>query len=245
MNAANVQLHADNALTWRCWRFGGPNECRRLGEDKPIMAVKGLRGGLSWTELPHCADTMRDALICGSGAVIYRVEISGERVDAGTDCHVFRRIEYLGGRQWLGDLLRRCARLCALDVVRFWDPAQCVLDYLNDGDDGRRNVALGAIEEALQPRHLGQAAITDQEYWAIMAAESAAGGRPHWRCRVLPPHTAAIGAMKDAILAAADAAGPDNCNLLWSGISADELRRIQNERLTEMVSEAIGVEAES
>ena len=239
MNAANVQRHANGAFTWRCWRFGGPNECRWLGDDKPIMAVAGLRGGVSWTELPHCADTMRDALICGSGAVIYRVEISGDCVDAGTDCHVYRRIKYLGGRQWLGALLRRCARLCALDVVRFWTPSQCVLDYLNDGDEGRRKVALGAIEAALQPRRLGQATMPAREYWAIMAAEAAVGGRPHWRCQVLPPHTAAIKALKNAVLAVADAAGPDNCNLLWSGISADELRRLQNERLTEMVTDAI------
>ena len=232
MNAANVQLHADNTFTWRCWRFGGPNECRWLGDDKPIMAVQGLRGGVSWTELPHCADTMRDALTCGSGAVIYRVEISGERID----CHVYRRIKYLGGRQWMGGLLRRFARLCALDVIRFWGPSQDVLDYLNDGDEDRRKGALAAIEEALQPRRLGQATMPAREYWAIMAAESAAGGRPHWRCQVLPPHTAAIRAMENALLAVADAAGPDNRNLLWSGISVDALRRIQNERLTEMVA---------
>ena len=239
MNAANVQVYADNAFTWRCWRFGGPNECRRLGDDKPIMAVKGLRGGVSWTEPPHCADTMRDALICGSGAVIYRVEISGERIDSRTDCHVFRRIKYLGGRKWVGDLLRHYARLCALDVVRFWGPSQDVMDYLNDGDEARRKVALAAIDEALQPRRLGQATMQAREYWATMAAESAAGGRPHWRCQVLPPHTAAIRTLKNGVLAVADAAGPDNCNLLWSGISVDALRRTQNERLTEMVEMAI------
>ena len=239
MNAANVQIHADNAFTWRCWRFGGPNECRRLGDDRPIRAMKGLRGGLLETDLPRCADTMRDALICGSGAVIYRVEISGERVDSKTDCHVYRRVKYLGGRKWLGDLLRRFARLCALDVVRFWAPPRCVMDHLNDGAEDRREVALAAIEEVLQPRRLGQAAMQAREYWAIMAAESAAGGRPHWRCQVLPPHTAAIKALKTAVLAVADAAGPDNRNLLWSGISVDALRRIQNERLTEMVAMAI------
>ncbi len=161
-----------------------------------IMCEQGL----------HASVRIIDALKYAPGNTICRVSVSGHEWQGHDDKIVCRERIIL----WRIDgefLLRKFARLCALDVVHLWDCPDIVLRYLKTGDEKIRAAARDAA---------GAAA------WA--AAWDAAGAAA-WAAA----WDAAWAAAWDAAWAAARAAARDAA---WAAAWA-----AQNKRLTRMVLE--------
>ena len=84
-----------------------------------------------------------DALTYASGPIICRVEITGKIVK-GADkiVGVERKILNLFDGT---DVLKKFARMCALDVVDLWDAPDIVIDYLKTGNEDLRDAVMYAV----------------------------------------------------------------------------------------------------
>ena len=114
-----------------------PPDGEWLTHDGPcVMCESGL----------HASEHPYDALQYAPGAILCLVEIEDEvaRQDDKLLCRRRKIIARIDATQ----LLRRFARLCALDVIHLWDAPKIVLEYLETGDESKRAAAWAAAGDA-------------------------------------------------------------------------------------------------
>ncbi len=102
-----------------------------------IMCAQGL----------HASQRIIDALKYAPGNTICRVVVSGHE-DQGHDDKIVCRERTILWRLDAEPVLRKFARLCALDVVHLWECPSIVLKYLRTGDESIRNAAWDAAQDA-------------------------------------------------------------------------------------------------
>jgi hypothetical protein len=133
----------------KAWYFSNTN-CRLRYDDnrkikagathtvdcEPILCESGLHGSID----------IRAALTYAPGPYIWRVNLSGDIV-RGDDKLVATSREYLWGYD-ATEVLRKFARLCALDVIHLWDAPDVVVRYLQTGDESLRGTARAAARGA-------------------------------------------------------------------------------------------------
>ena len=108
-----------------------------LTHDSPIaMCSSGL----------HASRRAIDALQYAKGCYVVRVDCWGDAIE-GDDKLVARNRHALRGFH-AGEVLRKFARMCALDVLRLWDPPGVVVEYLKTGRDDLRDAARAAARDA-------------------------------------------------------------------------------------------------
>ena len=164
----------------------------------------------------HGSRSIMDALDYAPGPFVSRVEIWGD-VEVDTDKIVGRNRKIL----WCydaSDVLRRFARLCALDVVHLWNAPDVVVQYLKTGDESLLSAARSAAWAA--DRDAARSAARDATWAAVWDADRDAAWAASW--------AAAGAAARDA---AWDAAGAAARAAAWS---AAWLR--QRRRLTSMIT---------
>ena len=83
----------------------------------------------------HYSRRLIDALGYAPGSTICRVEVHGWEYNGDKGVAMSRRILWRVDGE---DLLRRFARLCALDVIHLWDAPEIVARYLKTGDESIR-----------------------------------------------------------------------------------------------------------
>ena len=116
-----------------------------LGFDDNRKPLKGCTHKVSGKELElchfglHASKSPLDALQYAQSNNIWRVELSGEILH-GHDKSCATERTYLW-RLDAEDTLRHFARLCALDVIHFWDAPDVVVRYLKTGDESLRAAA--------------------------------------------------------------------------------------------------------
>ncbi len=95
----------------------------------------------------HASKRIIDALDYAPGSIIWNVELSG-RVIKRKDKLCASSRKYLAGGVDCSEVLRKFARVCALEVVDKWDAPQVVIDYLKTGDESIRPAAWSAARFA-------------------------------------------------------------------------------------------------
>jgi pyruvate/2-oxoglutarate dehydrogenase complex dihydrolipoamide acyltransferase (E2) component len=147
----------------------------------------------------HASKNILDALQYAPGSIICRVEVGGEIIH-GNDklvCSERTILWRASGEQ----VLRKFARMCALDVMHLWDAPDIVVQYLKTGDESIRAAALDAVWDA------ARAAARDAA-WAEAAARDAARDAAWTEAAARDAaraEAAARAAARDAARAAADA----------------------------------------
>ena len=119
----------------------GDNRIIKAGEThivncKPVLCKAGLHGSVR----------IIDALSYTPGNYVWRVKLSGEMA-VGDDKIAATNREYLWGYN-AESILRKFARLCALDVIHLWDAPNIVIEYLKTGDESLRAAARAAAGAA-------------------------------------------------------------------------------------------------
>ena len=128
------------------WHFVGnmlrdgtpvPDDGVVLWHDGPLVICKS---GL------HGSERAFDALEYAPGPILCRTEHGGE-FDRQSDklCSTTRKII---ARRDASDMMRKFARLCALDVAHLWDMPGIVRQYLETGDEQLRAAAWDAARDA-------------------------------------------------------------------------------------------------
>ncbi len=164
----------------KAWHFVRKNRRLGYGDDRivapgytyyedpdatPVLCRIGLHGSIK----------PLDALKYAPGPICCRVEISGTVVKGddklvGTERTVLAMCDAT-------EILRKFARLCALDVIHLWDAPDVVVRYLKTGDEKLRAAAEAAAEAAAWGEAWGAArAAARAAAWAAArtAAEAAA-----------------------------------------------------------------------
>jgi hypothetical protein len=119
-------------------------------------------------------------------------------------------------------VLRKFARMCALDVIHLWDAPEIVVRYLKTGDEDIRAAAWAAASAAA---------------WdAAWAAASAAAWDAAWAAASAAAWAAARDAARDAAWAAARDAVRDAARAAAMDAAWDAAARKQNRRLTRMLN---------
>lgn len=103
---------------------------------EPVLCESGL----------HASERPLDALGYAPGPVICRVEVGG-KVVRGSDKLVGTSRKVLWAYN-ASDVLLAFARKCALDVAHLWDMPTVVRDYLETGDESKRDAAMAAARAA-------------------------------------------------------------------------------------------------
>jgi len=162
----------------------------------------------------HASVRALDALQYAPGTFAHRVSLGGEMLPHGGDkwCASERTILWSVEAE---AVLRRFARLCALDVVHLWDAPQVVQDWLPTGDPALRAAAVDAAKATKAAMDAADATLAA---WAARAAAVDAA-------------KAARGAARDAAWAAVGAADA-------RGAARDAARDAQNVRLEALLTEA-------
>ena len=185
-------------------------------EGEPALCENGMHGSRS----------IIDALDYAPGAFISRVEIWGD-VQTDVDKIVGRHRKIL----WCydaTDVLRRFARLCALDVVRLWNAPDVVVQYLKTGDESLRSAARSATWAA---RNAARDAAWDAAWAAVWDADRDAAWDAAWAARAAAwsaAWSAVWDADRDATWAASWAADRDE--------ACGAARLNQRRRLTSMIT---------
>src|SRR5271166_2129762 len=94
----------------------------------------------------HASPTAFDALRYAPGVYLHQVELDGEILHQA-DKSVARRRRVVASVD-ATDLLRRFARTVALKVVHLWEAPSVVIEYLQTGDETKREAAGAAAEAA-------------------------------------------------------------------------------------------------
>jgi hypothetical protein len=129
----------------KAWYFSNSDCTLRYGDNRkieagvthtvdcePIMCRQGL----------HASVDILDALEYAPGPYIWRVNLSGEIIKGDDKCVATSR-EYLWGFD-ATEILRKHARMSALDVIHLWDAPGVVVRYLKTGDGSIRAAAWAA-----------------------------------------------------------------------------------------------------
>jgi hypothetical protein len=158
----------------RAWHFVSDTlrDGRPVPADGEVLVHKGplklCASGL------HASKNILDALQYAPGSIICRVEVGGEIIH-GNDKLVCTERTILwraSGEQ----VLRKFARMCALDVMHLWDAPEIVVQYLKTGDESIRAAARDAAWDAARAadRAAARAAARDAAWDAARAADRAA-----------------------------------------------------------------------
>jgi hypothetical protein len=166
-----------------------------------------------------------DALMYAPGSYISIRELSG-KIIKGDDKVVASECVHVVGFDG-EEMLRKFARLCALDVIHLWDAPDVAVRYLKTGDESIRRAALDAARRAAldAARRAAWAAALDAASAARRAALAAAR-RAAWAAA----RNAARYAAWDAASAARRAALAAARDAAWA-----KLIKIQSRRLKRMV----------
>lgn len=116
--------------------YGDERKVRKGVTHKVDGLISLCRHGL------HASRHPLDALKHANSAHLWRVHLSGD-VLHGDDKSCATERTYIA-RIDATDVLRRFARLCALDVVHLWDAPEVVICYLRTGDESIRAAAWDA-----------------------------------------------------------------------------------------------------
>jgi len=127
------------------------------GYDCPTLGNAGMHGSIK----------IMDALSNAPGPIICRVDITGDVVE-GWDKIVGRNREVLAMIDGT-EILRKFARLCALDVARLWEAPEVVIKYLQTGEEAYRTAAWGDAA-AWAARAAARDATWGDAAWAARAA---------------------------------------------------------------------------
>jgi hypothetical protein len=94
----------------------------------------------------HASKNILDALHYAPGSTICRVEVCGEIIHGNDKLVASERtiLWRVSGEQ----VLRKFARMCALDVMHLWDAPDIVVQYLKNGDESIRAAARDAAWDA-------------------------------------------------------------------------------------------------
>ncbi|MBU0944485.1 MAG: hypothetical protein KKE53_08530 [Proteobacteria bacterium] len=144
----------------KAWHFSTADKCLRYGDNRIIL--KGITHRIKWPWTDenrkvwdgpslcnaglHGSKKIINALQYAPGPYIWRVELSGAMV-VGDDKIAATERKYLWGLD-ATDILRRFARLCALDVIHLWYAPDIVIRYLKTGDESIRAAARDAAWDA-------------------------------------------------------------------------------------------------
>lgn|GEM_PF-1068147 len=124
---------------------------------EPILCKQGLHGSVK----------PLDALEYAPGGMVWRVDLGGDMV-IGDDKIAATERKYLWGYD-ATPILRKFARLCALDVIDMWDAPDVVIQYLKTGNDDLRVVARAAERDA-RAAAWTDARAADRAAWAAWDA---------------------------------------------------------------------------
>ena len=157
-------------------RDGQPLEMGReyVFDGTPVMCARGY----------HASRHVFDALEYAPGATLSLVECR-EVTEERDDKLVCRRRRVIATID-ATDLLRKFARLCALDVVHLWEAPEIVILYLKTGDESLREAArIAAWDVAWDAMDAAQDAARDAAWAAAQdAVRAAAMGATRRRQRV-------------------------------------------------------------
>ena len=120
----------------KAWYFSNTDRTLRHGDGRIIEAgtTHRVEGDLELCNSGlHASTNILDALRYAPGPVVWRVEVRGEII-RGRDKLCASERTYLWGYD-ASDVLRKFARMCALDVVHLWDAPDVVVRYLKTGDE--------------------------------------------------------------------------------------------------------------
>jgi len=122
----------------------------------------------------HLSPRILDALQYAPGPVVYKVEGSGVIIPHGkpVDKYACSHRTYLDGGINISDVLRKFARLCALDIIHLWNAPGVVVKYMKTGDESLRAAASEAAWGAAR-------AAASEAAWE--AAWEAARGKQNFR----------------------------------------------------------------
>lgn len=146
----NIQIYP--LKTMKAWHF--VKQDRRLGYEDNRIVKTGRTYKVSKNkplELClyglHGSKRIIDALKWAPGPVVCRVDLLGEILLHDTD----KSVAYERRVLWMYDatmILRKFARLCALDVINLWDAPDVVVEYLKTGDESIRASARASAWES-------------------------------------------------------------------------------------------------
>ena len=133
----------------KAWYFSS-DDCRLRYDDNRIIKVgrthkvkgepKMCSHGL------HASKKIIDALDYAPGYILWRVELGG-KIICGDDKCVATERTYLQKLDTT-PILKKWARLCALDVIDLWDAPDVVVKYLKTGDESLKAAAWDAARAA-------------------------------------------------------------------------------------------------
>ena len=98
-------------------------------DGEPVMCARGY----------HASRHVFDAMVNAPGPILSRVECK-EITDECDDKLVCRRRRVIATID-ATKILRKFARMCALDVIHLWDAPDVVVRYLKTGDEALRDAA--------------------------------------------------------------------------------------------------------
>lgn len=233
----------------KAWWF---SKGRVLPHDDGRQIMLGQTHKISGPIIPcenglHASVSPLDALNYAPGPVIWRVELGGTIIKNSDKCVASERTYVAGGID-VSNVLRKFARLCALDVIHLWDAPEIVVQYLKTGDEGVRDAAwdvawatgraaAGAAAWATWRRATARAPARATAKDAARAAARAAAGVAAWDAAWDAAWATAWDAAKDA---AKDAAGAAAWDAAW-----DAARKKQNARLNSLLNTAIRKEKDN
>ena len=245
--------------TIKGWWFAKEDKQLANGDNRKIKV--GITHKVTGNIIPcehglHLSPKIIDALLYAPGPIIYKVEGSGKIVPHGNpiDKYACSERTYISGGFDSSEILRKFARLCALDVIHLWDAPQVVVEYLKTGNEDIRDAARAAAWDAA--RYAARAAARDAEWDAARAAAWDAARDAAWDAAWDAARAAARDAAWDAARAAArdaaraaardaarDAAGAAAWAAAWDAARDAAwdaawyaARAKQNERLTAMAN---------
>jgi hypothetical protein len=198
----------------RAWHFVGDTlrDGRPVPADGEVLVHKGplklCASGL------HASKNILDALQYAPGSIICRVEVGGEIIRDNDKLVCTERT--ILWRASVEQVLRKFARMCALDVMHLWDAPEIVVRYLKTGDESIRAAARDAAWDAARAadraadraaaRDAAWAAAWDAARAADRAADRAAARDAAWAAARAAAWDAAWASARDAAWAAARAA---------------------------------------
>jgi hypothetical protein len=134
--------------------------------------------------------------------MLHRVELDGDLIAHGTpvDKHVGRRRRIIASIE-ATPVVREFSRWCALQVIHLWDALQIVREYLETGDESKREAAGEAAREAAleAAREAALEAAREAARAAAWAAALEAARKAAWAAAL----AAALAAAWEAALEAA------------------------------------------
>ena len=218
------------------------NEQRTLRDGRRMVVGKTVKhdGPLVLCQSGlHASERLIDALQYAPGPIICRVECGGEII-RGDDKIVCRERRVIAAYDATAEL-RAFARRCALDVAHLWNMPVIVREYLETGDESKRDAAWDAAWAATRAaaRDTALDAAWDATWGeALDAAWDATWGAALDAARAAAWDAARAAAWDAARAAARDAAGDAAGDAAWDA-ARDAARQRQNDTFTGIVEVAM------